>query len=383
MTKLVFHLGDMKTGSTAIQSALTSKGWTCDSVRLIFPNANRVSHVGFAQSLQTAADGPKARKLAQEIMSEVQSHPEADVAVISAEHFENVDPTVLRRIIETHMPGYLADARFIAYVRPHAERIPSTYAERIKTGMYVGTLTELHEMMQKRQAYIYTPRFQAWRDTFGDAFELRPMIRDRLYRQDVVADFLQFALQTDDFTLSDAPDTNESVSLENLSILRQMHVKLNGGKHRGEGYQATMGRALARRMNEGPFRAGTKVRLHRALADQFVQDYAADAAALDTAFFTGTPMTDALLAAPAKAVDVAQSVRIEDHFSSREQYLINLFLDQTCVLMKASPDFLAEALRMEHRATVIAPDDAPPPKRRRPGKGPKAGGKRARAKAPD
>ena len=126
LTKLVFHLGDMKTGSTAIQTALSSKGWTCDSVKLLYPHGNRVSHITFAQSLSGKVDHSRTEGLVQEILTELQANPDADVAVISAEHFENVDPQVLRQTIETYLPQYMADARFIAYVRPHADRFPST-----------------------------------------------------------------------------------------------------------------------------------------------------------------------------------------------------------------------------------------------------------------
>jgi hypothetical protein len=357
MTNLVFHLGDMKTGSTAIQTALSSKRWKCDSVNLLYPHGNRVSHITFAQSLSGRVDPSRTEKLAREILNEVEANPKADVAVVSAEHFENVDPKVLKRTIETYFPGYLAGARFIAYVRPHADRFPSTYAERVKTGMYVGTLEELQHSLHDRETYVYTPRFLSWRETFGDAFELRPMIRDHLFRNDVVADFLQFALQTEDFTLSETPDANESLSLENLAIVRQLHVKLNGGKNKGAPYQSTVGRALARMMNDSKYQNGTKVRIHKSLAEEVRLQYADDAAALDAAFFKGTPMTDALNGAPAKAVDTAQSVRIEDHFTDREQYLINILLDQTMELISADPDYLARKLRVGHRTNVIAKDD--------------------------
>ncbi len=382
MTKLVFHLGDMKTGSTAIQTALSSKRWKCDSVRLLYPHANRVSHIAFAQSLSGRVDPSRTQKLVRDILNEIEATP-SDVAVISAEHFENVDPKVLKRTIETYMPGMLEGARFLSYVRPHADRFPSTYAERIKTGQFLGTLTELQATLHNRETFVYTPRFLKWREVFGDAFELRPMIRDLLFRKDVVADFLQFALQTEDFTLSDTPDANESLSLENLSIVRQLHVRLNDGKNKGQPYQSTIGRALARRMNESAYRNGTKVRIHRELAELVREQYAEDAAALDAAFFKGTPMTDALNAAPAKAAETAQSVKIEDHFTDREQYLINTFVDQTAVLVHADPDFLAEKLRVEHRSNVIAEDehDVAPPRRRRAGKGRKEAGARAGGKA--
>lgn len=375
MTKLVFHLGDKKTGSTAIQTALSSKRWTCDSVRLLYPHGTKVSHITFAKSLSGRFDNSKTEELVGEILDEIYATP-SDVAVISAEHFENVDPSVLKEAIKKYMPEMLADAaRFIAYVRPHADRFASTYAERVKTGFFAGTLSELQALVHQRGTFVYTPRFVAWRAAFGSAFELRPMIRDMLFRNDVVADFLQFALQTEDFALDDTPDANESLSLENLAIVRQLHLRLAEGHRFVQDYQSTVGRALARRMNESAYREGTKVRIHKGLAEVVRAQYAEDAAALDAAFFTGTPMTDALNAAPSKAVDAEQSVRIEDHFSDREQYLINTFIDQTAVLVNADPDFLAERLRTDHQIRVIAepaPDHTARSARGRSGKG-KAG----------
>lgn len=356
MTKLVFHLGDMKTGSTAIQTALSSKAWTCDTVRLHYPHGNRVSHITFAQSLSGRVDGSRTEKLVQEILDEIAATP-SDVAVISAEHFENVNPEVLKATIEEYMPQYLADARFIAYVRPHADRFPSTYAERVKTGQFLGTLEELHALLHQRKTFVYAPRFRKWREVFGPAFTLRPMIRDLLHRKDVVADFLRFALQTEEFGLKDTPDSNESLSLENLSVVRQLHLKMMEGQRKAQNYQSTIGRALARRMNDSAFRTGTKVRIHRSLAETVREQYAEDATALDREFFEGSPMLDALNAAPGKAVDVAQSVKIEDHFSEREQFLINTFVDQTAVLIKADPAFLSEKLRTEHRSNVIADEE--------------------------
>lgn len=356
MTKLVFHLGDMKSGSTAIQTVLSSRRWVCDGVKLVYPHRNKVSHMVFAQSLGGRVDPSRTKRLARDIMAEVRDSA-ADVAVISAEHFENVDPEALKAAIMAHMPGMLADARFIAYVRPHAERLVSTYAERVKIGQYVGTLAQ----MPGRDALFYTPRFQAWRKTFGAAFELRVMQRDRLYRRDVVADFLQFALKTDDFTVLETLDANELLSLENLSIVRELHVKLRGGKPDLQAWQSTIGRSLARQMNEGDFGRGTRIALDRAMAARVCARYAADAAALDAAFFDGTPMTDALQAAPDAAVEVAQSVRIEDHFSAREQALIHGFLDQMVALVQADPELASDTLRTAHRSRIIAAGDEDAP----------------------
>ena len=357
MTTLVFHLGDRKAGSTSIQQALAQKRWTCAAVNLTYPHGGKLSHIGLARSLTAPIDQRRAAEAMQDILRQIESNP-SDVAVVSAEDFEDVDPKVLKAALQTHMPGLLAQARFIAYVRPHADRLPSTYAERMKSGHFMGTMEAQLRRLAEQGSFIYMPRFQAWRQVFGPAFELRPMMRDLLYRRDVVADFLKFALGTEDFTMKDGPDANEALSVENLAVVRQLQMRLKGDAARPYAYQAAIGRSLARRMNATEFAAGTKLSIHRDLAEAVRKQYAADAAALDAAFFQGTPMTDALNGAAAKAVEVAQSMRIEDHFSAREQYLINLWVDQTAALLTTNPERSAVILRAEHRNAVIA-DDTP------------------------
>ena len=388
MTKIVFHLGDRKSGSTAIQSTLSSGAWKCDSVKLQYPLARTESHYALAKCVHgigrqaDMANQPDAARLFGDVVARIKA-ASADVAIISSEHFEEVDPVVLKAAIQTFMPEFADTARYIAYVRPHAERIASSFSERVKQGAFFGSMEELHRQSSAGLRFTYTQRFLKWRAAFGPAFELRPMIRDLVLRKDVVADFLHFALQTEDFSLAAAPDSNDSLSLENLAIVRQLQLRLRAGQEKYRDYQTAIGRALARRMNDSAYRDGTRVRIHKALAEQVRDHYAEDAAALDAAFFKGTPMTDALNTAPDKAEAAAQSVRIEDHFSDREQYLINTFVDQTAVLINADPDFLAEKLRTEHRSKVIADEDhdeAEKPVRRRGGKGGK-GGRRANAGA--
>ena len=381
MTKIVFHLGDRKSGSTAIQSTLSSGAWKCDSVKLQYPLARTESHYALAKCVHgigrqaDMANQPDAARLFGDVVARIKA-ASADVAIISSEHFEEVDPVVLKAAVQTFMPEFADTARYIAYVRPHAERIASSFSERVKQGAFFGSMEELHRQSSAGLRFTYTQRFLKWRAAFGPAFEVRPMIRDLLFRNDVVADFLHFALQTENFSLSAAPDSNESLSLENLAIVRQLQLRLKAGQEKFQTFQTTIGRALARRMYDSAYRDGTQVRLHKALAEQVRDHYAEDAAALDAAFFKGTPMTDALNAASANGADAAQSVRIEDHFSDREQYLINTFVDQTVVLFHANPALLAEQLRLAYRDKVIVQDDhdrTAPPTPRPAGQGGNAG----------
>lgn len=382
MTKVVFHLGDKKTGSTAIQTTLASKSWSCATVSLLYPGKERISHIAMAKSLMKRGGSPGlAAARFEDVANEIRA-VKPDVAVISAEDFEDVSPVVLKDAVQQHMSEFAADARYIAYVRPHVERVASSYAERVKASGYGGSMDDLYDKFTEKGMLAYSPRFLKWRDAFGDAFVLRPMIRDRLYKSDVVLDFLQFSLGTDDLTVEKSPNANESVSLENLAVLHEMQIALKPDDGHRSDLAPAFCRYVARQMNRSANIQGTKVQFHRSLAEKMVVECAKDAMALDAAFFTGTPMLDALNAAPAKAVDQPQSVRLEDHFSAREQFLIRLWVEQTRSFVKADPLGWARMLRDEQREWATgtfgfdpgaAEDDETPAT----APSPRAGGRRA------
>ena len=346
MTRLVFHLGDKKTGSTAIQTVLASGLWTCSSVGLSYPTNGRISHILLARGLQRGAASPAAVAVRfREISQELQSKP-SDVAVISAEDFEDVDPLVLRKAILQHLPAYLDTAKFIAYVRPHADRLVSSFSERVKAGGQVTSMDELYDRFRQAGTLNYARRFQKWRSAFGGQFVLRPLARDLLFKADVVQDFLRFALGTDDFSAANPPNANKSLTLENLALLKEMLAWLRPANGRRNELQTAFGRYVGRLMANSPLE-GTKLQIHRSLAERVLADFETDARELDREFFDGTPMFDTLNAAPAKAIDQAQSLRLEDHYSEREQFLIRMWITQTATFLKADPDLWAKMLRAD------------------------------------
>ncbi len=352
MTQIVFHLGDHKTGSTAIQTTLASGSFHVEGATLLYPQAHRLQHLTLARTLTDpdayAQRSARFREIREEIVSK-----DPDFAIISAEHFEEVEPGRLKEAVEKFLPEFADKARYIAYVRPHAERVASSFAERTKLGVFDGTMQEMHAKTVANRAFTYAPRFLEWRENFGGKFTLRPMVRDLLVQKDVVADLFSFVLGHENFSLNPLPYNNESVSLENLAILRRFQKAMKAAGIRRGSHNNVMGWSLSRRMNTSAFRNGTKVQIHKALAETVLRDYTEDAQALDAAFFTGTPMMDALRAAPGKALAEEQSVALEDHFSPREVYLIDLWIDQMVQIIAKDPDYVAKAVREDYRATVV------------------------------
>jgi len=382
MTEIVFHLGDRKAGSTAIQTTLAAGAWSCATRRLLYPGKT-VNHVPLARTISGELRGTRPGFSAADRFAELRAEIAAvrpDVALISAEHFESVAPETLAEAIRTHLPGH--PVRLIAYVRPHADRIASEYAEQVKQGHFFGTMDELHLRTLERGRFLYSLRFSRWRDVFGDRFTLRPMIRSRLLREDVVADLLDFALSGAPFELTGEVQGNESLGLEDLAVLRELQRRLGSGTGKASELQTEAGWAMARRLMAMPS-PGTRVRMHRALAEAVVEAYRADAEALDAGFFDGTPMTEALEAAPGRAVAEPQSVRAEDHFSPRELRLIAVFADQMAELFSAGGVEWPKFFRRRHRAQM-RDGAAETAGTARPGgrKRPAAGGPKARKGAP-
>ena len=338
---LFFHLGDRKTGSTSIQRALATGAGSCPGVTLLYPA--KAHHIPLATALIPPAPPARRARLWQRLARTL-AEADADIAVISAEDFESVPPAALQAAIAEFLPEHLHDARFLAYVRPHAERVLSSWTQQVKMGLFSGPLDAFHQRTLARGRFRYAERFGAWRATFGDRFTLRPMIRSRLKDADVVADFYDAVFAGATFALADQPRTNEALCLEDLALLqatqRQIRDTLGSSP-----LQAALGGRLAQILQTLPRPGQTKPQLHRALAERIAADYRADAAALDAAFFDDTPMTHALEAAPAKALDAPQPLDPAATMSPEERRLLRCWTDLVAGMLAEDPEGQLRTLR--------------------------------------
>ncbi|MGD9861811.1 MAG: hypothetical protein AB7S99_01240 [Pseudodonghicola sp.] len=350
--ELVIHLGDCKTGTTSIQGALAAGAWRTELGEIVYPT--RFNHIPLAKSLSV----PKERQYQETRFAKVRAaFDKSDAAhgVISAEHFEFVDPQAVHDAIQTHLPDYVGRIRLVAYVRPHADRFMSTFAERSKKGIYVKPLEQFHEDMVADGLLFYTPRFEKWRALFGEAFTLRPFLRDRLYRGDVVQDFFRTLLGGEAFELTQETDRNESLSVEDIAMMRAIHRRIRQQTKDLKPVQQAFGWYMSNFLGAAPDPKGTKPRLHKALAEKIVETYRADAAALDAAFFDGTPMSDALAAAPAKAVAAPQSFDAKDHYGPGERRHFRIWADFLLRMMQADPEHFMWAVREPDQRAELPP----------------------------
>lgn len=334
--EIVFHIGDRKTGSSSIQAALLAGAARAEGVTLAYPS--RSQHRAQAKSLLRAGDAGR-RQASWRALADQIAGTEADVTVVSAESFEDVAPEVLGRAIETFLPAHAGRIRLVAYVRPHAERVLSSYAQMVKLGHFTGTLEEFHTFALADGRYLYAPRFGAWRAFFGPAFTLRPMVRDCLAGGDVVRDFFTVLFGDRPFTLDPLPRRNESPDLAQLAMLRHFHRTAPTDLGRDDIVaRQRAGWHFARRLAAVTPAGGERLQMHHALATRVQADYAEDAAALDAAFFPGdTPLTRTLAAAAGRAIAAPQSLEIADHFDATGCRQIDFWCSMVTHLLRRDP----------------------------------------------
>lgn len=323
---LIFHIGDHKTGSTTIQYAFARGQVTLNGARLFYPAALNHSYLRARLDAYARTDDPAARRKAGAAFDRLAGKiraAEAEICLISAESLEQADPALLHEVATTYFAGAADAIRIIAYVRPHAARLLSNFAEQTKIGAFRADLESYFLHTLKNGRLRYQPRFAAWRAHFGDAFTLRPMIAEHLHAGSVLDDFIRHGLGQTGFRVSGSAPANESLCLEDLMRLKllQAHCARHPQKLRHAlGWEfARMAATLP------PPEPRTRLRLHRALARKIHAAYLQDARAMDRDFFGGDPLLErALDTALETAAGAAQPLAPEDHLPAAEIRTLSL-----------------------------------------------------------
>lgn len=355
INELVIHLGDTKTGSTSIQKALVAKAYDIPGKTLLYPTMN--NHVGLAKTLTLQRRFEEREKRFTRVYKAVKAS-DADFGIVSAEHFQFVDPRVLNEAIESYWPDLRDRIRLVAYVRPHGSKILSTFAERVKLGSDIETLEDFIDMASKKRLFDYAERFAAWREVFGARFTLRPFIRDRLYKRDAVQDFFRYVVGNEGFEITEEIAANSSLTISQLALLREMHRYLAERTQNEEGLpqyreaRGSVGRVMAEYMRDNALgQDGEKVRIPASRVDFIKERYAADAEALDTAFFDGFPMSDELEKIGKSTTEAAQSLEASDYFSPDVLNCIGIFSNVLADLTAQSPGQIKTAITRSRAGT--------------------------------
>lgn len=342
--ELIVHLGDTKTGSTSIQRALVQEAYDIPGVSICYPTGNH--HIAMAKTLTRKHRLAERGKRFERINTALQQS-DADYGIVSAEHFQFVDPEVFAGAIAEFWPGFEKQMRLVAYVRPHPDKLVSSFSERVKLGNAMGSFESYLDTMSNSGGIDYLPRFQKWRDVFGERFTLRPFVRNELHRQDAVADFFRFVLGHEAFTVSDDISANTSLTVPQLALLREVHtvfharLKARGRKRTPKLVEArsALGRTTSERIREaGLDKNGQKFRIPERFAERIQERYRTDAEALDREFFTGNPMSEALETISSKTTTERQSLQARDHFSANVVSSVQIFASILSDMLLEKPE---------------------------------------------
>ncbi len=337
---LIFHIGDHKTGSTSIQLAFAQNQVRLANGPVAYPA--QISNNFLAQHCKAyVGDRPKAKAEAIEtfrLKARQVANSDAPFCLISAESLEGVPAAVLKDVTREFFSDSADEIRVVAYVRPHAARLLSSFTERTKTGaprVVSGDLQGLFERSREAGEFFYLPRFSAWREAFGDRFLLRPMIRPELYRGSVVDDFVRHTFATEDFSITASNQANESLDMVDLMRLKVLQARIQQSADRD--LRRTVGWEFARILGTlPPPETKTKLRLHRSLAEEIRETYLEDARAMDREFFDGRPLLETELnQAVESATAEAQSTDPADYLSASEIRSLTILSEFIFEMLKA------------------------------------------------
>ena len=336
VSKIVFHIGDHKTGSTTIQMVLAQKSWSGGGPSLDYTSQlnNRALAMALFKKGHKKLLQPQFERLARKI-----DRSKADIAIVSDETFEAVDPAALVRAIDTYMPQHRDKVHVLAYVRPHADRIRATYTQVTKLGVNTRTVEEFVEHIIAKSKFNYAPRFSAWRDQFPGRFTLRPMIRSELVGQDAVRDFFHILLDGAAFDYSGGETANTGLPFADLMMLRDFHLRKR--KNSYANLKKTRERAgwqLSRVLETMPAVPPGKMLLPRPVNERIATHFRNDARQLDQAFFDKPLMETALSEAPEHSAPMPLSYDIADHLDGDGQRLAALLGQLADDLLARNPD---------------------------------------------
>lgn len=212
LKRLIIHIGDSKTGSTALQAALRSHS---KGVAWAYPGTS-LNHNGLALALSRPKLAHRIEPRFRALWHQV-AEKNAETVVVSAELFQAVRPADLLRTLALYGPDTLPPISVIAYCRPHLAKLAAMYSERVKFGQFPKSLDHYSARVARTMKLDYAPRFAEWRGYFGSDFQLRPYFTG----QDIVEDFFAQALPSE--RIPQMPSRpNASMTVPQINLMRRI-----------------------------------------------------------------------------------------------------------------------------------------------------------------
>ena len=343
--RLIIHLGDCKTGSTSIQSILANKAWKSTlpfDTQIEYPCV--FNHLRLVKSLGSKKLSDQQEKLFLNIGKRFEKS-KADVGVLSAEQFEFLDPYLLDQALKKYLPSLLDKLTLIAYIRPHADRLLASYTERIKKGAFRGTLEQFYQLFTEKKILDYAPRIAKWRSIFGDKYLIKPFASSLLKQNDVVNDFFFTIFNNEEFQFLLPTRHNESVSVEDLAVLRYVQILLKESNPSSEG-NARLGAMLAKIMAKNTTNKRAKLKLHQSIANKMMSHCMDDAKSVDVNYFKSSILQDSLNTSCFNSSSNPQPLDIASYYDESSVRMINCWIELYQTLIAQDPKYFLKVTQM-------------------------------------
>lgn len=356
MVELVLHIGDMKAGTTSIQSALLKQGWSGSERKLCYPvSPGQPNHHDLVELIRMK-ERVRVRGWFDHIRHLI-DESDPDVVVISSELLEEFPAAQILEIFARHLPEFADEMRVLAYVRPHAERALSSWSQQVKLGFFSEGIEAFVPDFLARGKLNYFDRLNAWRNELGRRFTLRPMIPDQLLNGDVVQDCMARILRGETLSFPAGTRINETLSIADLALLRRLHRHPQRYPDGGTfDVRMRMGEYLGYILAAAPRPASPRPAMSRAAYERIFETCADDAAMLDRSFFGRPLMSEALKAAGRRLSEQGQSLNAEDHLTPEELRLVDGLGGLLHEMMRSAPKPLNEMLMGRIYATMRGSD---------------------------
>jgi hypothetical protein len=244
--KILLHIGQSKTGTSAIQAFLTLNRDRLREHRILYP-ATRVkgmtlnlgAHNAVADSLLGKIQFPylSADEYFHQFIDDA-NKINADLLILSAEHFFGGEPRIwdvrdeveyfelYRKKIEilaSYLTGY--DISILAYLRPQVDWIASAVSQTVRIERLISQRriyqTDRQFFQLMRPLLKYADLLDVWQEGIKpSSFTVIPYLRNKLHEQSSVADFLKrTGLENINFEYADSNlQVNTSLNREFIEV---------------------------------------------------------------------------------------------------------------------------------------------------------------------
>jgi len=281
-------------------------------MRLFYPG-----HAAHGQLQTSLGSRPNLYPARWQSMARRLAEADWDVAVLSSELFEFSQPARVARALRENLPEHADTVKIIVYVRPHAGRVLSQFAENLKLSHDTGTMAQFLDRFIGAGRLNYAKRIDAWHEHFPGRLIVRPFIRDHLHKGDVRDDFLSIILNGGAYTRGGEQDPNASLCLGDLAIMRLLQRRFCEAGEVPIENRVAFGKVFARLLQaRAPTGACEKLGLPRGLYDQIRAHCLKDAQIMDKTWMSSPCFEHALENAGADVIAHPQSLEAEIHHSA-------------------------------------------------------------------